>query len=184
MKKRIILVGRAASGKDHLRKLLESKNLVYATSYTTRPPRTGEVDGKDYFFISPDEFKLMIEKNEWYEYVIFNTWYYGTTNKQFYHDGDILIMTPAGLSHVKGLDREQSLVIYLDMPEDVRRQRIALRNDADSAERRIAADNIDFKDFNNFDIHVTNPDFTIEQIISEISKFNYKKIETIKSIEV
>jgi len=48
--KRTVLVGKAASGKDHFRKVLENKGFKYAVSYTTRPPRTGEVEGKDYFF--------------------------------------------------------------------------------------------------------------------------------------
>ena len=48
--KRIILVGKAASGKDHLRKKFESRGFKYAVTYTTRPPREGEIDGKDYLF--------------------------------------------------------------------------------------------------------------------------------------
>jgi len=59
--KRIILVGKAASGKDHLRKRFESRGFKYAVSYTTRPPREGEIDGKDYIFISEDESKVLIE---------------------------------------------------------------------------------------------------------------------------
>ena len=47
--KRIILVGKAASGKDHARKVLEAYGAKYAVSYTTRPPRENEVDAKDYF---------------------------------------------------------------------------------------------------------------------------------------
>ena len=80
--KRIILVGCAASGKDHMRKRLEEKGLKYAVSYTTRPPRVGEVDGKDYFFISPEAAAVMIEGGLFYEWVEFNGWIYGTTVKQ------------------------------------------------------------------------------------------------------
>ncbi len=50
--KRIILVGKAASGKDHLRRKYESRGFKYAVTYTTRPPIEGEVNGKDYFFIT------------------------------------------------------------------------------------------------------------------------------------
>ena len=50
-KSRIILCGKAASGKDHLRKILEGRGFKYGVSYTTRPPRKGEIDGKDYFFL-------------------------------------------------------------------------------------------------------------------------------------
>ena len=84
--KRIILVGKAASGKDNLRKRFESRGFKYAVSYTTRPPREGEVDGKDYFFITDEEASKMVESNMFYEYVYFNGWLYGTTVQQFYHD--------------------------------------------------------------------------------------------------
>jgi guanylate kinase len=100
----------------------------------------------------------MISKNEFYEYVEFNTWFYGTSKVQFNEVGSIFIMTPAGLAHLGNKDRDESLVIYLDMPEDIRRARISERNDADSAERRILADNKDFQDFENFDIHIDNPE--------------------------
>jgi hypothetical protein len=52
-KSRIILCGKAASGKDHLRKILEGRGFKYGVSYTTRPPRQGEIDGKDYLFVDP-----------------------------------------------------------------------------------------------------------------------------------
>ena len=47
---KIILVGKGASGKDHLRKILEGRGFTYGISYTTRPPREGEIDGQDYYF--------------------------------------------------------------------------------------------------------------------------------------
>ena len=66
---RIVLCGKAASGKDHMRKVLESRGFRYGVSYTTRPPRAGEVDGKDYYFISVDEFEALLEDGYWYEWV-------------------------------------------------------------------------------------------------------------------
>ena len=61
-KSRIILCGKAASGKDHMRKVLESRGIRYGVSYTTRPPREGEVHGKDYFFLSKEEFEGLIDE--------------------------------------------------------------------------------------------------------------------------
>ena len=95
--KRIVLVGKAASGKDHLRKRYESRGFKYAVTYTTRPPREGEVNGKDYHFITEDDSKVLIESGFFYEYVIFNGWVYGTSVSQF-HSDDLFIMTPAGIS--------------------------------------------------------------------------------------
>ena len=157
--KRIILVGKAASGKDHLRKKFELRGFKYAVSYTTRPPREGEVDGKDYIFISDDEAKVLIESGFFYEYVIFNGWVYGTSVTQF-HTDDLFIMTPAGISHIKPEDRLTSFIIYTDIEMSTRMTRLANRNmPGDSMDRRIKADEVDFNNFNDYDLRITNADF-------------------------
>jgi len=157
--KRIILVGKAASGKDNLRKRFESRGFKYAVSYTTRPPREGEVDGKDYIFISDDEAKVLIESGFFYEYVIFNGWVYGTSVTQF-HTDDLFIMTPAGISHIKPEDRVSSFIIYIDIYLFIRKKRLADRMmPGDSMDRRIEADELDFMGFNDYDLRITNEDF-------------------------
>ena len=157
--KRIILVGKAASGKDNLRKRFESRGFKYAVSYTTRPPREGEVDGKDYIFISDDEAKVLIESGFFYEYVIFNGWVYGTSVTQF-HTDDLFIMTPAGISHIKPEDRVSSFIIYIDIYLFIRKKRLADRMmPGDTLTRRIEADELDFMEFNDYDLRITNEDF-------------------------
>jgi guanylate kinase len=157
--KRIIMVGKAASGKDHLRKKFESRGFKYAVSYTTRPPRENEIDGKDYFFITDEEATNMVESNMFYEYVHFNGWLYGTTVTQFYMD-DLFIMTPAGLSHIKPEDRSSSFIIYTDIDMSTRITRLTNRDmPGDSLSRRIKADELDFMDFNDYDLRITNADF-------------------------
>jgi guanylate kinase len=158
LSKRIVLVGKAGSGKDYARKKLESRFFKYAVSYTTRPPRDNEQDGVDYIFITVEDFKQMIERGEFYEYVIFNEWYYGTTKEQFYND-DVFIMTPHGISLIKPEDRETCFIIFFDIDEEIRKQRLMLRNDADKVDRRLEADRKDFENFTDFDIRVTDPSF-------------------------
>jgi guanylate kinase len=153
------LVGKAASGKDHLRKRFESRGFKYAVSYTTRPPRENETYAKDYIFLSEDEAKYLIESNFFYEYVIFNGWVYGTSNSEFYSK-DLLIMTPKGISLMKPEDRKQSFVIYVDIEMSIRMMRLANRNmPGDSMDRRIKSDELDFADFNDYDLRITNSDF-------------------------
>ena len=159
MHKRIIIVGRAASGKDHIRKKFEAQGFRYAVSYTTRPPREGEVDGVDYIFISPAEAQEMIKNDDFYEYVEFNGWLYGTSIRQFDED-DVFIMTPTGLAHVDEDSRKKSFVIFIDIDEEIRRERMASRHmPGDSVDRRIEADRKDFENFTNYNIRITNPDF-------------------------
>ncbi len=157
--RRIVLVGKAASGKDHLRKKIESRGFKYAVSYTTRPQREGEIHGKDYYFISEDEAKVLIESGFFYEYVIFNGWIYGTSVTQFFSD-DLFIMTPKGIHEIKPEDRLESFVIYLDIPSNVRIKRLNKRHmPGDSVKRRIEADELDFSDFTDYDLRITNSDF-------------------------
>jgi guanylate kinase len=157
---KIILVGKAASGKDYLRKIFEKRGFTYGVSYTTRPPRVGEVNGIDYFFLEEDEFCEKIENGYWYEYVEFNGWLYGTSKKQFYDECNLFIMTPKGISHIKHEDRNQCTIIYVDIPIEVRRSRLLNRQmPGDTLERRIQADAADFKGFIDFDIKITNPNF-------------------------
>ena len=77
----IILSGPSGVGKGTVRKALfnrDDHNLVYSVSMTTRKPRAGEVDGKDYYFVSREEFEEKIKNNELLEYAEFVDNYYGT----------------------------------------------------------------------------------------------------------
>src|SRR5690606_39120675 len=53
-------------------------NLEYSVSVTTRPPRAGEVDGKDYYFVNRPQFEEMIKQDRFLEYAEFVGSYYGT----------------------------------------------------------------------------------------------------------
>jgi guanylate kinase len=156
---RIILVGPGASGKDFMRKRLEERGMAYAVSYTTRPPRPGEADGKDYFFLSQETCKEMTDSGKFYEVIDFNGWTYGTTLEQFYRD-DVFIMTPSGLSHLSPEDRAKSFVIFFDIDEEIRRQRLEERvMPGHTVEARLEADRELFAGFNNYDLKITNPNF-------------------------
>jgi len=156
---RIILVGPGASGKDFMRKRLEERGMTYAVSYTTRPPRPGEVDGKDYFFLSQEQCQSMKDEDEFYEVIDFNGWTYGTTLKQFYRD-DVFIMTPSGLSHLSEEDRSKSFVIFFDIDEEVRRQRLSERvMPGHTVDARLEADRELFAGFSDYDLKITNPNF-------------------------
>ena len=77
----IVVSGFSGSGKGTLmKKLLSGYPDTYALSIsaTTRAPREGERHGKEYFFISKDEFEKMIAKGELIEYAKYVENYYGT----------------------------------------------------------------------------------------------------------
>lgn len=157
--KRIILVGPGASGKDHMRKVLESRGFKYAVSYTTRPARPGEVEGQDYYFLSTEKCRSMQVAGEFYELISFNGWSYATSKQQFYND-DVFIMTPSGLSHLSPKDRKNSFVIFFDIDETIRKERLEQRvMPGHSVEARLQADRELFEGFNDYDLRITNPDF-------------------------
>ncbi len=77
----IVLSGPSGVGKGTVRKALFNKkghNLVYSVSMTTRPPRKGEVDGVDYYFVTKEEFLKRIENDQFLEWAEFVGNYYGT----------------------------------------------------------------------------------------------------------
>ena len=156
-KTKIVLVGRGGSGKDYLRKKMMERGMKFSVSYTSRPPREGEVQGKDYKFTTKEFFEEF--PDSFYECIKFNGWYYGTLKSDFEKD-DLFIMTPGGIKHIKSEDRRSCFIIYLNPPEEVIKKRLEERKGmADSVERRIAADNNDFADFTDYDMMVTNSDF-------------------------
>ena len=178
--KRVILVGHAASGKTHLAEDLIEMGYQFPLTYTTRPARTGEIDGVHYHFVSEEIFKEKIAADEMYEYVIFNSWYYGRTKKDFYA-GNLLIMTPAGVSQMSEEDRKSSFIIYLNIDEDIRKERLSERNDADSTDRRLKADYEDFKDYTDFNYVISNPNFISSNILMLIERVGVFPLKQTKS---
>lgn len=75
-----VLSGPSGVGKDAiLEKLLKKvPRLVKSISVTTRPIRAREENRKDYFFVDEDTFKNMIERNEFLEWAIVHSYFYGT----------------------------------------------------------------------------------------------------------
>lgn len=85
MKKGIIFVvsAPAGTGKTTLVRMLQDEfpNVIESISFTTRQPRSQEIPGKDYYFISHQEFKQKIEEGEFLEHAKVFGQYYGTSKK-------------------------------------------------------------------------------------------------------
>ena len=156
---KLILVGKAAAGKDFLKHRLKNKGFNIGVSHTTRSPRETEIDGEDYHFITEDKFKEMIVGNEFIEHMKFNGWYYGQTEEDF-NKSDVMIMSKDGLDILPEQYRDQCAVLYLDVDRKTRIERLNDRNDVnDSIMRRMNTDDDQFKEFTDFDIRIKNPDF-------------------------
>ena len=170
--KRVLLVGKAGSGKDYFRDFLLNEGFKPSVSHTTRPKREGEVDGETYHFVSKTIFDRKISDKEMFEHKEFNGWMYGTSIKEM-TNADVFIFTPSG---IKDLSKEfllNSIIVYFDIPTGVRVSRMLKRSDADCFARRLLADEEDFRDFDTFNIKVSDPEFCCEEVLDFVFTFDY-----------
>ena len=121
MGKIFVLSSPSGGGKTTIRKhLLKQCPLVYSVSWTTRPPRQGEKDKEDYFFVSERAFKRKIEKSEFAEWTRVLGNYYGTP-KEFLEKeikkGNVLLeIDVKGARQIKRRYRKQAVLIFIAPP--------------------------------------------------------------------
>src|SRR5450756_536753 len=79
----IVVSAPSGAGKSSIcQRLLQAcPELKFSVSYTSRPPRPNEINGKDYYFISHDEFQRRIDQNEFVEWIENYGHLYGTSIK-------------------------------------------------------------------------------------------------------
>lgn len=176
---RIILVGPGASGKDYARHLLcEHFNMKFGCTCTTRPKRQNEIDGIDYHFLTKEDFKDKLFLDDFYTWMTFKNgeWYYGRDKKDFYNlDNNLIIMAPGDIRQILEQDREKCLIVYFNISEETRRQRMNERNDADIVDRRLQTDYEDFKTFGDFDIEINKDNFSLEDLEEIFNTFKNGK---------
>jgi guanylate kinase len=80
----IVISGLSGAGKDSVLKEMQRRGLPihFVVTATSRPPRPEEVDGKDYIFVSDDEFARMVENGEFLEYALVYNQYKGVPKSQ------------------------------------------------------------------------------------------------------
>lgn len=142
------LVGMTATGKSEIAKELVKLGIPKIVTTTTRPNRSGEVDGVDYNFISDSKFEKMKKNHEFVETTSYNTvygiWKYGTPISALRDDG-VIILNPDGLKAFRDMNINCK-VFYIQASEGVVRNRLRFRGDSqEEADRRIKTDKKDFK---------------------------------------
>ena len=128
--KLIIVSGPSGSGKSTVTKIVKDKlNIPLSISATTRNPRDGEIDGKDYFFLSEEEFKNKIANDEFYEYAEVHGNYYGTLKKTVEENLDkglnvILEIDVQGALIAKEKKKDAVLVFFRTKDMDILEKRL------------------------------------------------------------
>lgn len=142
----VILSGVAGAGKDTIKKELikRMENVESLPSYTSRPIRPGDINGKTYNFVSKQEFEKMIQDGEFYEYDIHHNNYYGVPRKllnEKLNNGKIIVkdVDVNGTENlIKLLSNETRIItIFLRVPKQELRRRLEQREDNPSEEEII-----------------------------------------------
>ena len=165
-----VVVAPSGAGKTSLvdELLKREPNIKLSQSYTTRMPRIGEVDGVDYFFVSPAKFEQMIAAGDFLEHANIYGNYYGTSRKwieqELEGDHDVLLEIDwQGAQQVRKLFAHM-VGIFLLPPsiEELRRRLQARGKDSPEAiERRMASARDEISHVLEFEYIIVNERFEV-----------------------
>ena len=137
----LIISGPSGVGKTSVARALSggSVRFALAVTSTTRAARPGELDGRDYHFLSVEEFDRLVKNDGFIEHVSARGAQYGLTKaelERIWKDGrvPILVLDPDGMDAVKAL-YPQALSVFIDAPSAVVTERLLARGDTDVASR-------------------------------------------------
>jgi len=185
----VVLSSPSGAGKTTLvKKIAQENNFKISISYTTRKPRTNEVNGKDYFFIEEEEFKNLIKNKEFLEYAKVFENYYGSSKKQVFEklskgENVIFDIDWQGTEQIKKQKLNYKLITFFILPPSKSELFDRLKNrdmkDKNIVEKRMKQFNQDIEHWENYDFVVINDD--LEKCYSEIIKFINNKTENLDS---
>ena len=181
----VILSSPSGAGKTTLvKKIAQEKKFKISISYTTRKPRTNEENGKDYFFVSEEEFKNLIKNEEFLEYAKVFENYYGSSKKWVIENLNkgknvIFDIDWQGTEQIKNQKLNYKLITFFILPPSKSELFKRLKNrdmkDKNIVEERMKQFNEDIEHWENYDFVVINDD--LDKCYHEIIKLINKKKE-------
>ena len=173
----IVISGPSGAGKDTVVQRMQERGLPFhfVVTATTRSPRPNEVDGRDYFFVSKEEFARMIEQDELFEYAIVYGDYKGNSKQQVRKalaSGKDVVMRldVQGAETVRKL-APQALLIFITTESEeelVNRLKQRQTETSDSLAIRIATARKELKRLEAFDYVIINHDFQLDHTVDVV----------------
>ncbi len=166
----VILSSPSGVGKTTLTKKIQQKysSFKISVSHTTRPPRSNEVEGVDYFFISKDKFKEFIKENYFYEHAKIFENYYGTLKKnvdEILKNNDLIFdIDWQGTKQLSKFQNLNLIKIYLitENKEELKKRLIKRnQNSPDEIEKRFNSFEEDIKHWNDYDYVLINKNLDV-----------------------
>ena len=181
----VVVSGFAGTGKGTVMKELLGRYDSYALSIsaTTRNPRPGEVDGREYFFKTKEEFEQMIEENAFVEYACYVGNYYGTPKKyveeQLAAGKDVILeIEIQGALNIKRQFPDALLLFIAPPSADILKERLVGRGTetAEVIEQRLARAVEESQGIENYDYLVVNDvlDECVETVHQMIQSAGWK----------
>ena len=164
----VILSAPSGAGKTSLGRALMEKlpNVAWSVSHTTRPPRPGEKDGRDYHFVSREEFQHLLDEGDFLEYAeVYGNWY-GTSRRALQRqleDGKIVLLDIdwQGARQIRQAFPD-AVSVYI-MPPSIQELENRLRKRGQDPEqvikKRLAAAEADMSHAGEYDKIIINDDF-------------------------
>jgi guanylate kinase len=153
-------------------------NLSYSVSYTTRAPRTNEVDGREYFFVNRETFEGMVAAGEFLEWACVHGNFYGTSRRQILEEtstgADIILEVDVqGAASVRQLLMDTVSIFILPPSLSVLRQRLIARGTDTPEQLALRMRNApeELKQYSAFDYVIFNDE--IERATGQLASIIY-----------
>lgn len=173
----IVISGPSGVGKDSVIERMKERDLPihFVVTATTRPPRPGERNGVNYFFLSQDEFEKMIAENKLLEHALVYDEYKGIPREQVQNalaSGKDVVMRVdvQGAATVKELCPEAVLIFLTTQDEKELLSRLTRRaaENSEDVELRIATANEELKRIAEYDYVVVNKEDRLDETVDTI----------------
>ena len=164
-----------------IRRVLDTvPNLSYSVSYTTRTPRNGEVNGREYFFVNRETFEAMVRANEFLEWASVHGNLYGTARQQVAFETaagtDIVLEVDVqGAASIRNLTLDSVSVFILPPSYEILRRRLIARGTDSEEQLALRMKNApeELRQYACFDYVIINDD--VDRAVHQLASIIYSE---------